>query len=385
MQRVLLLGSTGSIGTSTLDVIGRLADRFEVVALTAGRNVDLLCDQVARFRPRCVCVHEDAAEEARARLKGDGVKVLAGMDGLMQLVVDPDMDVVVNGLVAGIGVRPTLAAIDAGKDVAIANKEVLVVAGELVTARAQEKGVRLLPIDSELTPLWMARQKTPDDHIARVLLPASGGPFFDWSAERMALVTTQEALNHPTWQMGPKITIDSATLMNKGFEVIEAHWFLNLPVSLIDVVVHRQSIVHCLMEYIDGGVTAYMSSPDMRLPIQQALTYPEMLPSPIDPLDLPEVGQLDFYAPDADRFPCLSLCYAAVNEGGTAPAVLNAANEVGVASFLEDRIRFTDIARVVSGALEDHCNGHDASLEALLDADRWARKRALEIVEGLEN
>ena len=383
MRRVALLGSTGSIGTNTLDVLEGLSDRFEVVSLSAGRNLDLLCDQAMRFRPRRVCVSGDA-QEAASRLKPLEIEVLGGPEGLLDLATDPDVDLVVNGLVAGVGLRPTLAAVQAGKDVAIANKETLVVAGRIVTELAAQQGVKLAPLDSELTPLWQSLQGTPKQEVKRILLPASGGPFFDSSLDQMARVTPQEALNHPTWKMGPKITVDSATLMNKGFEVIEAHWFLGLPVSKIDVVIHPQSIVHCLIEFVDGGLTAHLSTPDMRLPIQQALTHPEKLCTRVYPLDLTQVGELRFYPPDFERFPCLALSYEAVKAGGTAPAVLNAANEIGVYAFLEGRIGFLDVPGVVRRVLDAHGNGFGLDLEAVFEADRWGREKAGEIIRRLE-
>jgi len=286
---------------------------------------------------------------------------------------------VINGLVAGVGIRPTVAALEAGKDVATANKETLVVAGEVVTAIAREKGVKLVPLDSELTPLWESLQSRSLEDVKRIVLPASGGPFFDASLEAMMKVTPDEALNHPTWKMGPKITIDSATLMNKGFEVIESHWFFGIPISKIDVIIHRQSIVHCMIEYIDGGLTAHLSATDMRLPIQQALTHPDKLPSRIDTLDLVKVGTLSFFEPDLERFPCLQLCYDAIAAGGTAPAVLNASNEIAVGAFLKEQIGFMDIPRVVGEALESHTTGV-GDLEGIYEADRWARERAEEIV-----
>ena len=383
MKRVALLGSTGSIGTNTLDVLGELPDRFEVVSLSAGRNADLLCEQAARFRPRRVYISRDA-ETVSARLKPLGIEVVCAPDGLVEMAADPEADLVVNGLAAGLGLRPTLAAIEAGKDVAIANKETLVVAGHIVTDLAVQHGVRLMPLDSELTPLWQTLQETPRANVRRIVLPASGGPFFDSSPDRMARVTPEEALNHPTWKMGPKITVDSATLMNKGFEVIESHWFLDMPVDRIDVIIHRESIVHCMIEFADGGVMAHLSTPDMRLPIQQVLTYPEKCPTRVAPLDLTQVGRLSFYPPDFDRFPCLALAYEALAAGGTAPAVLNAANEIGVYAFLEGRIGFMDIPGVVRRALDAHENGPGADLDAVFEADRWARETAGEMVRRLE-
>ena len=382
MKRVAILGATGSIGTSTLDVIAGLPDRFRVVSLSGGRNIDLLCEQAAQFRPARVCVNEKE-QEAADRLRPMGIEVVSGPEGLLELAVDPDVDLVVNGLVAGVGLRPTLEAIRAGKDIAIANKETLVVAGHIVRDLATRNGVGLAPLDSELTPLWQTMQRTPVEDVKRIILPASGGPFADWPMDRMARVTPQEALNHPTWNMGPKITVDSATLMNKGFEVIEAQWFLGVPASRVDVVIHRQSIVHCLIEFVDGSLTAHLSMPDMRLPIQQALTHPDRLPASVSGLDLAETGELSFCAPDLERFPCLALAYQAVEKGGTAPAVLSASNEIGVYAFLEGRIGFLDIAGVVRRALEAHGNGFGTDLDAVLEADRWGREKAREIVREI--
>jgi 1-deoxy-D-xylulose-5-phosphate reductoisomerase len=379
MVRVAILGSTGSIGTSTLDVISAMPDRFEVVSLSAGSRVAELCEQAKTFCAKRVCVGTGLTDEVKALLDGSRIEVLEGNDGLVQLAADPDVDMVINGLVAGVGIRPTVAALEAGKDVATANKETLVVAGEVVTAIAREKGVRLVPLDSELTPLWETLQERLPEDVRRIVLSASGGPFFDASLEEMEKVTPDEALNHPTWKMGPKITIDSATLMNKGFEVIESHWFFGLPIPKIDVIIHRQSIVHCMIEYVDGGLMAHMSATDMRLPIQQALTHPDKLPSRIPTLDLVKVGTLSFFEPDLERFPCLQLCYAAIATGGTAPAVLNASNEIAVDAFLKEQIGFMDIPRVVQAALESHSIG-TGNLDGIYEADRWAREKAGQIV-----
>ena len=382
MKRVAVLGSTGSIGTSALDVMASIPDRFEVVSLSAGSNTDLLCDQAERFRPRRVCVGE-GADVVRARLSATGIEVLEGESGLIELAEDGEVDLVVNGLVAGVGIRPTVAAVTSGKDVATANKETLVVAGHLVTNLAAKHGCKLVPLDSELTPIWQTLDLHPSRDVRKIILPASGGPFFESSLEEMSSVTPAQALNHPTWKMGPKITIDSATLMNKGFEVIESHWFFDLPVDKIEVVIHRQSIVHCLIEFIDGGLISHLSSTDMRLPIQQALTHPDKLASRVKPLDLVEVGSLSFHAPDIERFPCLRLCYEAITEGGTAPAVLNAANEVGVAAFLDGHIGFLSIPYVVEAALDAHDRQPGVTLDEIYEADRWGREKAGGIVESL--
>ncbi len=382
MKRVAVLGSTGSIGTNVLDVMAALLDRFEVVSLSAGQNTDSLCRQAERFRPRRVCVG-DGADSVRARLASSGIEVLEGEAGLIDLAEDPDVDLVVNGLVAGVGIRPTVAAVKAGKDVATANKETLVVAGHLVTELARKHGGALVPLDSELTPIWQTLAQHTSRDVQRIVLPASGGPFFSASKEEMASVTPEQALNHPTWKMGPKITIDSATLMNKGFEVIESHWFFGLPSTKIDVVIHRQSIVHCLIEFVDGGLTAHLSTTDMRLPIQQALTHPDKLASRVEPLDLLEIGSLSFHAPDTERFPCLRLCYDVLSAGGTAPAVLNAANEVSVSAFLDERIDFLSIPRVVEDVLNAHDRQPGDTLDAIYEADAWARGEAVEVVKTL--
>lgn len=380
--QVALLGSTGSIGRNTLDVLEGLRDRFQVFGLSANTNVDLLYEQTARFGPKQVCLGEYSEEDA-SRFRSLGAEVLCGPEGLLELATHSEADLVVNGLVAGVGLRPTLAAIEARKDVAIANKETLVVAGQFVTDLAARQGVKLIPLDSELTPLWQTLTESGNDDVRRILLSASGGPFFGLTAEEMARVTPKEALRHPTWKMGPKITIDSATLMNKGFEVIEAHWLLGLAIDRIDVVIHRQSIVHCLIEFVDGGLTAHLSTPDMRLPIQQALTHPERMPTRVSPLDLEEVGELSFFRPDLERFPCLALAYEAGGAGGTAPAVLNAANEVGVYAFLDGRIGFLDVAGVVRRTLDAHAIESGEALEALFEADRWGREKAEAFVSKL--
>ena len=381
MTRVAILGSTGSIGTNTLDVIQAMPERFEVISLSAASRIEQVCDQAKTFGAKRVCVAEGLAQKA-SQILGDTVEVVEGNDGLVELAEDSDVDMVINGLVAGVGIRPPIAALQAGRDVATANKETLVVAGEVVTGIAQDKGVKLLPLDSELTPLWETLRERPLEDVRRIILPASGGPFFDTSMESMKKVSRGEALNHPTRKMGPKITIDSATLMNKGFEVIESHWFFDLPVPKIDVIIHRQSIVHCMIEYVDGSVTAHLSEPDMRLPIQQALTYPDKVSSRVATLDLVKVGTLSFFEPDLERFPCLQHCYDAIDEGGTAPAVLNASNEIAVEAFLQERIGFMDIPRVIGKSLDAH-DTDCGDLDAIYEADRWAREASTEIVDAL--
>ncbi len=375
MKKIALHGSTGSIGTSTLHVLENLKEEFQIVSLSAGQNSELLCRQAEKIRPDRVYIESDC-KTVYSRLNPLGIEVLHGPGHLDHLASDSDVDLVINGLAAGVGLRPTLSAIRAGKDVAIANKETLVVAGHIVTELAKKHQVRLLPIDSEMTPLWQTLQDLDKASVKRIFLPASGGPFFDYSERQMSGVTPKEALKHPTWKMGPKITIDSATLMNKGFEVIESQWFLGLSTEQVEVIIHRESIVHCLIEFTDGSVTAHMSNPDMRLPIHQALIHPRILPSQVRPLDLTKTGGLTFFLPDLERFPCLGLAYLAQKTGGTAPAVLNAANEVAVYAFLEGQIGFTDIPRVVHETLDAHTTQSGTELEVVFEADEWGRTRA---------
>jgi len=381
MKRIVILGSTGSIGQNSLDVIEGLQDRFQVVGLSAGRNVDLLCEQAIRHRPSVVCVGDErGADAARRRLTPFGIQVVAGLEGLTGLSAHPDADLVLNALVGGVGLQPTLSAIRAGKAVAMANKEPLVMAGGILVREARLRGVDLLPLDSEPSALWQCLKGERIHEVRRLILTASGGPFFGWSLDRLKDISPEQALNHPTWRMGQKITIDSATLMNKGLEVIEARWLFDLPASRIDVVVHRQSVVHSLVEFVDGSVMAQMSCPDMRLPIQHALTYPERLPTRVEPLNLLRLGQFTFEPPDTERFPCLWLCYEAARLEGTAPAVLNAANEVAVSQFLNGQIGFLDVAAVNEEVLSAHRVAPEPGVEDVLEADQWARREAAQVI-----
>ncbi len=374
-KRIAVLGSTGSIGRSTLAVVEAFPERFQLVALAGGRNIELLVDQVHRHRPSIVSVADPKAAAELAELFPD-TEVWQGSDGLGAVACHPDADIVVGAVVGSLGLAPTLAAIHAGKDIALANKETLVVAGELVMAAADRRQVRIIPVDSEHNAIHQALRVGPHGTARRLILTASGGPFRTWSRERMARATRADALAHPTWSMGPKITIDSATLMNKGLEIIEAHHlFGGLPV---DVIVHPQSIVHSLVEYIDGTQIAQLSINDMRFPILYALAWPERLPSPLGRLDLTSVGSLTFEPPDPDRFPALTLARTALEHGGAAPAVLNAANEVAVAAFLEGEISFSGITATVGSVLETLTAEQlpMASLDDALEADRRARERA---------
>ena len=371
MKSLAVLGSTGSIGRQTLDVVRGLKGRFRIFALAAGRNRTLLEDQVREFSPAQVWSGgESDYDYLRAALGPTGPQ-WAAMD---EMASHPEVDIVVVATTGRAGLLPTLAALQAGKVVALANKEVLVMAGHAITTAARQGGGELRPIDSEHSAIWQCLWGEEPASVVRLILTASGGAFRDRSLEELRRVTPEEALRHPTWQMGRKVTIDSATLLNKGLEAIEARWLFGVPFERIEVVMHRQSIVHSLVEFADGSIKAQLGMPDMRLPIQCALAYPERLPCPSVPrLDLVQVGALEFALPDLKRFPCLKLALEAGRRGGTYPAVLAAADEVAVEQFLAGRIGFTDIASVLDGALAAHRPAADDSLDAVLEADQWAR------------
>lgn len=379
MSRVALLGSTGSIGTQTIDVVNSLGGEYRIVALAAGRNVDLLAEQIAALRPEVVSVADEAARAAlRERLGRDRREILVGDEGLAAVATCAAADIVVTAVTGALGLKPILAALQAGKRVAPANKEPLVVAGELIMALARANGQPLVPIDSEHSAIYQCLGGESPDTVQRLLLTASGGPFRKHSREQLAAVTVAEALNHPTWNMGAKITIDSATLMNKGLEVIEARWLFDLPPERIDVVVHPQSIIHSMVEYCDGSVLAQMDYPDMRTPIQFALTYPTRQPSPRRRLEVTSLSGLTFEAPRLDDFPCLGLAYDAARAGGTLPAVMNAANEVAVQRFLDGELSFLGIPALVSRVMGRHEVSPATDLASLLAADAWARAVAAE-------
>jgi len=383
MIRVAILGSTGSIGQSALSVADAHADRVRVVALAAGRNTALLADQVRRYRPAVASAASDEGlADLRARLQGgDRPATLAsGAEGLLAAATHPDVDMVLCASSGVVGLEAALAAIDHGKSVALANKEVLVMAGALMVDAAKRRGVSLLPVDSEHNAIHQCLDGRAPADIRRLILTASGGPFRGWSDEALSRVTPSDALRHPTWNMGRKITIDSATLMNKGLEVIEAHWLFGVTPAQISVVVHPQSIVHSMVEFRDGSVIAQLGVTDMRLPIQYAFSYPERWDAPVPPLDVTRMGQLDFEPPDVDRFRCLKLAYDALERGGAWPIVLNAANEVAVEGFLEGRLGFLQIAFVIERALEaaDRATSPPRSLADVRAADGWARQYAAE-------
>ena len=378
MKSLAILGSTGSIGVSTLEIVAAHPERFRVTALTAGRNLELLAQQVRIFQPLMVAVPDAAdAQALQARLGGGAApQILSGRDGLIACAADSGAQLVVSAIVGAAGLEPTLAAIEAGVDVALANKETLVAAGELVMAAVARHGVRLFPVDSEHSAIFQSLAGHRRDDVRRLILTASGGPFRNFSAAELEQVTPAAALSHPNWSMGRKITIDSATMMNKGLEVIEAHWLFDLPAEKIAVHIHPESIVHSMVEYVDGAVIAQLGIPEMKTPIALALSWPERLPLDLPPLDLCRLGRLHFSEPDEQRFPCLALAYRALRTGGTAPAVLNAANEVAVDAFLANRLGFTAIPRLIAAVLDRHTAMPANSLAAVLTADAAARRAA---------
>jgi 1-deoxy-D-xylulose-5-phosphate reductoisomerase len=382
VRRISILGATGSIGTQTLQVVAMHPDRIQVAALAAGGNVDLLVQQAKQFQPELVSVSSpEHASRVRDAVGDLGIEVVSGAEGL-RAVAEAEADLVIAALVGSVGLEPVLAALARGRDVALANKEVLVMAGPLVLREARERGARVLPLDSEHVAIHKCLAGHPREGVAGIWLTASGGPFRTWSSDDIRSATPEQALAHPNWDMGAKITVDSATLMNKGLEVIEARWLFDLEADRIGVLIHPQSIVHSLVEYVDGSWLAQLSVPDMRIPIAYVLGMPERLPlRDVCPLDLVEAGPLHFEAPDAERFPALRLALAAAATGGTAPAVLNAANEVAVAAFLERRIPFTAISETVEKVLEEQPVQPALDLDEIRQADLAARARARRTIE----
>ena len=382
MKTIAVLGSTGSVGVTTLDVVSRFSDQFRIGAMGAGRNVERLAQQVRQFRPELVAVaDDDSARRLKALLGDHKVEILTGLDGAIAVATYSEAKLVMSAMVGALGLRPTLRAIEAGKDIAFANKEVLVVAGEVVTRAAARNQVRLLPVDSEHNALFQCIEGNRRSAIKRIILTASGGPFRTLAADRFEAITVTDALKHPTWQMGSKITIDSATLMNKGLEVIEARWLFGLEAPQISIVIHPQSIIHSMVEMIDGSVLAEMAIPDMAIPVAYALAFPDRLPmNHLRQLSLVECGTLTFEEPDFGRFPCLRLAYEALRAGGTMPACLNAANEELVAGFLANKIRFPEIPRHIETVMGRHHGGPARSLEDVLETDSWARAATRELM-----
>lgn len=377
LKRIALLGSTGSIGKSTLDVVEHLRDRLQVVSLTARSNWQLLAQQARKHLPKLVALADKAhADKLEAALAGTGIHVAAGAEGLAAAAAIPEADIALVAVVGAAGLSLALAALDSGKALALANKEALVMAGELLTSRAAAKGLSILPIDSEHSAIHQCLRSGGYGEVERITLTASGGPFRTFSRRDLDRVKPEMALRHPTWSMGGKVTVDSATLTNKAFEVLEAYWLFGVPPERISVIVHPQSIVHSMVEFRDGSTIAQLGVPDMRLPIQYALTYPERVPGLVARLDLPKLRSLTFEVPDTDRFPGLLLGWRVAAAGGTAGAVLNAANEVAVELFLARRLRFLDITRTVMKVLDAHQVSRPDSVEDVLEADRWAREKA---------
>ncbi len=375
MKRLSILGSTGSIGCSTLNAIDLHPERFEVVGLAAGANVELMLEQVRRYRPRVAALFDETA----ARLlqeQASETRVVAGLQGVLEVACESRADTVVAAITGAAGLRPTFSAILEGKAIALANKETLVMAGDLIMKEVSRAAIPLLPVDSEHNAIHQCLRGARTSELRRILLTASGGPFLNASADQLEKVTAEEALRHPTWEMGPKISIDSATLMNKGLEVIEAHHLFGVSAEQISIVIHPQSVVHSMVEFVDGNILAQMSITDMRAAILYALSYPDRLDACLPSLDLFSVAKLEFQAPDPQRFPCIRLAYEALRAGGTYPAVLNAANEVAVASFLEGGIGFAAIPRIIEETLEAHKSVAASTLDAVFQADRWARRQA---------
>ena len=382
MKRIVILGSTGSIGASTLNVVSKFPDRFQVVGLTAGTNDKILEDQIRTFHPSVVALASpDAAQRLRARVDTAQVEVLEGEPGLCEVARFPECDLVISAIVGGAGLKPTLSAIQAGTQVALANKEPMVMAGQLMQQEARKHGVTIFPIDSEHSAIFQSMEGHRKEDIRRVVITASGGPFWDWPATDFERITPEQALQHPNWKMGAKITIDSATLMNKGLEVIEARWLFDLPVAQIDVVIHRESIIHSLVEYCDGSVISQLGHPDMRTPISYAMSYPERIPLLPPLLDLGKIGTLTFAPPDTERFPCLKLAYDALAGGDGLPATLNAANEVAVHAFLNNQIAFLDIPKIIQDTMEAYRPAPLSTIDEVLETDQWARRTAEEIMK----
>jgi 1-deoxy-D-xylulose-5-phosphate reductoisomerase len=374
-KRISILGSTGSIGQNALKVIDHLGDGFEVKYLTAARSSEVLIEQVRKFQPEAVAVVESiAANEVKDALSGSGVEVLSGREGLLELASRDDVDVVLNGLVGSAGMEPTIRALEAGIDVALSNKESLVMAGELIENIKKETGAEIYPVDSEHSAIWQCLQGEDTNNIRRIILTGSGGPFRTRPLEEFLDITLEEALNHPNWKMGNKITIDSATMMNKGLEVIEAHWLFGVGREQIDIVIHPQSIIHSMVEFSDGSIKAQLGLPDMKLPIQYALTYPERVEADWVDAKFSDISYLTFEEPDFVKFPCIRLAYEALQRGGSAPAALNVANDNSVAAFLAGEISFTEIATLNEMALIEHDWTSQPDLDFLLELESWGKQ-----------
>lgn len=383
MKRITLLGSTGSIGVTTLKVVRAHPERFSIVCLGAGKNIRLLVQQILSFKPKVVCVQDrQSAQDLMEALPAqDKPRVLWGTDGFVEISTLEETDTVVSAMTGAAGLVPTYEAIKASKEIALANKETMVMAGRLIMKEARRRGVSVIPIDSEHSAVLQCLQGHNKKDVLRIILTASGGPFHQLDTDNLSQVTPSDALDHPNWEMGPKVTIDSATLMNKGLEVIEAQWLFDIPLERIKILIHPQSIVHSMVEYRDGSMIAQMGIPDMTIPISYALSYPHHLENHLPPLDLTKVGPLTFHEPDFEKFKCLSLALEAAKIGGSMPTVLNASNEVAVEAFLKRKISFLDIPRIISNTMSSHHMEGVDTIEGILEVDAWARKKASTLVK----
>lgn len=387
MKKIVILGSTGSIGRSALEVIARFPDKFKVIGLTAGKNISLLGEQIRQFNPEVVAISDEEAyknlKSQISNFKSQNIGILLGTEGIASVASMPSADIVISAIVGSAGLLPTIAAIRAGKTVAIANKETLVMAGDIVMSDVREYGATLLPVDSEHSAIFQCISGHKKDSIKKIILTASGGPFLGKTASWLEHVTSDDALKHPSWSMGKKTTIDSATLMNKGLEVIEAYHLFGLRPEEIDVLIHPQSIIHSIVELVDGSCLAQMSTPDMKGPIAYALSYPERLNNVMKPLDWKKLSGLTFQMPDTNTFPCLSLSYAALQVGGTMPAVLNASNEISVSAFLDGIISFNSIPVIIKKVMDLHKPQKADSIDIILASDRWARNETMKEIKKM--
>ena len=385
MKKITILGSTGSIGVSALNVIEKNPERFQVVALSAGENIKLLKKQIEKFHPKVVAIgsKDSAIRLCESLAAKNKTKVFYGKEGLKEIASYPSSDIVISSISGSAGLVPTLAAVEAGKDVALANKETMVMAGEIVTRRAIKNRVKIIPVDSEHSAIFQCLEGSKRENLRRIILTASGGPFLSFTKSQLKKVSLSQTLRHPKWKMGKKVTIDSASLMNKGLEVIEAKWLFNVDISAINVLIHPQSIVHSMVEFIDGAYLAQMGVPDMKIPIAYSLTYPERIVNNLKSLDFVKAKSLEFYKPDIRKFPCLDIAYKAGILGGTAPAVLNAADEIAVSAFMQKKIRFIDLPEIIEKVLNVHRVIYNPSLEDILQADLWARTETEKTIERM--
>jgi len=383
LKKISILGSTGSIGTSTLDVIRKNPDKFCVVALAANTNIELLAQQIEEFKPIIVSVGSKESSEKLDSIITTNTKILFGNEGMHTVAAFEDSDIVMSAVTGAAGIIPTIKAIEAGKDIAIANKETLVAAGHIVTRLAKQKGTKLIPVDSEHSAIFQCLNGERKQDIRRLVVTASGGAFRDKTRKEMKYLKAEDALKHPNWSMGEKVTIDCATLMNKGFEVMEAHWLFDIPYDQIEVLIHKESTVHSMVEFVDGSTIAQLGIPDMRMPIQYALQHPERIVNDFPRLDFKEIHSLHFEKPDLERFPCLNYAYHAGKIGGTLPTVLNASNEVANELFRQNKINFLDIERLIYSTLEKCEVQYNLDLDTILKVDRWARAYTRELYDGL--